>query len=299
MAVVGIAREKMGSPGPLTQRRDGFSITRTFIVRVNSHADGPITVDQAVGLPQIGNYYQSASESHPFLFCTRRSIRRSGDKSLAWTVECEYESPSPSERDRQQQDPNNPTFDLPVIRVGSSSELRDVVKTVGDNPKPIVNSAGDPFKPHPKKEVFFPTLMIQRNEPITTPLGRTQLAYIGKINEDEFWGLEPGQWRCVRIDGNIASRTIASGAQFPYVAVSYEFQSRDTWDLEMLDEGWNHIDSGNKLAFKTKSGTAYADFLDGSTGAKSSTPHYLTFEIYEKAPFAALQLPQSFLAAIP
>jgi hypothetical protein len=224
MAVVGVATERAGSPGPLTQRKDGFSISRTFTVETSSRADGPIAVDQAVGLPQIGNFYQTGTESHAYLFCTRRSIRRLSDKSRFWVVECEYESPSMSERERQA--PNeggNPVFDLPIIRVGSHSEMRDVVKDRDGNP--IVNSADDPFKPHPQREVFFPTLTIQRNEPISTPLGQTQLAYLGKTNSDTFWGLGEDQWRCVRLEGEIASRSLSSGIQQAYVAVSYEFHA--------------------------------------------------------------------------
>lgn len=297
MAVVGIAKERAGSPGPLMERKDGMSITRVFTVETDSRATGGIEVGQAVGLPQKGNIYLAPNESHPYLFCTRRNIRRLNDRSRFWTVECEYESPELGNKDQQQPNPGAPEFDLPIIRVGSHSELRDIVKDRDGNP--IVNSAGTPFKPHPKKEVFFPTLTIQRNEPITTPLGQTQLAFLGKTNSDTFWGLGEDQWRCVRLDGEIASRTTADGIQHPYVAVVYEFQAKDDWALEMLDEGPNHIVGGKPVAFKTADGTPYVDFLDGSTGAQSATPHYLTFDYYDQAEFAALNLPQSFLAAVP
>jgi hypothetical protein len=300
MAVVGIAEERMGSPGPLRQSRDGFSIERVFQVRVNSHADDAPVVNLAVGLPQLGNIYQTQTTTHPYLFCVEREIERLSPKSLTWLVRCRYETPKPSENNNQNENYENPEFELPVIRVSSTTELRDVVKTVETpTPKPIVNKANDPFRPHPKKEVFFPTLMIQRNEAITTPLGQTQLAYLGKLNSDTFWGLTAGKWRCVRIDGEITSRVLPNGVQIPYVIATYEFHARDTWALEILNAGWNYLDgSGNKRAFMTKDGREYEGFLDAD-GEETATPEFLEFDIYEEVAFAGLHLPQSFLDAVP
>ena len=299
MAVIGTAYEKAGSPSQLRETRDGFSITRTFIVRTNSRADGPIIVDAAVGLPQRGNVYASVNESHPYLYCMERSIRRVSEKSKNWLVECEYRTPQPGDQNGQQGNDQSPEFELPIIRVGSSSELRDVVKTTDGNDDPIVNGAGEPFRPHPKKEVFFPTLQITRNEPITTPLGQTQLAYVGKVNEDTFWGLSEAQWRCVEISGEIAAKVLSNGVQIPYVSVNYVFHAKDTWDLEILNTGWNYKNgSGQLVAFKTADGREYEGNLDASGADAGTTVSYLTFEIYERVAFAGLNLPQSFLAAV-
>lgn len=299
MAVVGIAYERAGSPGELRETRDGFSITRTFIVKTDNRADGPIIVDTAVGLPQRGNVYASVNESHPYLFCTGRTMRRMGDKSKNWLVSCEYETPRPNDPNSQQPNNESPEFELPIIRGGSSSELRDVVKTTDGNDDPIVNGAGEPFRPHPKKEVYFPTLQITRNEPITSPVGQTQLAYVGKVNEDTFWGLGEAQWRCVDMSWEIASKTLTGGLQVPYLSVNYVFHAKDTWDLEILNTGWNYKNgSGDLVAFKTKDGREYEGNLTSTGTDGGATVDFLTFEIYERVAFAGLNLPQSPLAAV-
>lgn len=303
MAVVGIAYEKAGSPGPLRETDNGFSITRTFIVRTNSRADGPIIVDAAVGLPQRGNVYASLNESHPYLFCTNRTIKRLNDKSKNWIAECEYETPKPGEKQGQQQDDQRPEFELPVIRGANSSELRDVEKTIEDDPmvdpKPIVNGVGEPFTPHPKKPVYFPTLEITRNEPITTPIGQTQIAYVGTINSDTFWGLGEAQWFCADISWDVQSKVLTSGLLIPYFSVHYVFHAKDTWDLEVLNTGYNYKNaSGVLVPFTTAPGTPREGNLTSTGENAGDTASWITFKIYKRMPFAGLNLPQSPLAAV-
>ena len=298
MAVVA-CYEKAGSPGPLRESASGFSITREFIVRTNSRADDAIVVDGAVGLPQRGNIYQTSVSTHPYLFCMERSFRRINDKSKNWVVECEYRTPDPNNKEEQQQQVQAPEFELPIIRTGSSSELRDVVKTVDATPKAIVNALGQPFRPHPKKEVPFPTLFIQRNEPVTAPIGRTQLAYIGKLNSDTFWGLAAGQWKCVSIQAELASRVLLPGVQRAYLVVSYEFHAKDSWALEILHTGTKYLSGGVKIPFGKDTGVETEGMLTPTGGDAGTTPYFLTFDVYEQVPFAALNLPQSMIAAVP
>lgn len=290
MAVIGTAYEKGGSPGPLVETRDTLTISRMFIVKTDSRADGPIIVMGAAGLPQIGNSYSSVNESHPYLFCVRRSPARISDKSRNWVVTCEYETPT-----QNNQRPDQPEFELPVIRTGSYPVTKQLEQDIDGNL--IDNSAGDPFKPAPTDTLHYLSLHITRNEPISSPILTTQATYQGKLNSDTFWGQPAGKWLCNQISSSLDSRTVAGGDRYSFLRVSYEFQYAPSWKFEPLDKGYYYINgAGKRVGNRTADGQPYEGLLNA--GAATITPVYLDFNIKQSVAFSGLQLPQSYLDAV-
>ena len=291
MAVIGTAFEKAGSPGPLVETRDTLTISRMFIVKTSSRADGPITVMGAAGLPLIGNQYSTGTESHPYLFCVRRRPERISEKSKNWVVTCEYETPT-----QNNQRPDQPEFELPVIRTDSYPTTVQLEQDI--NGDPITNSAGDAFKPAPTDTLHYPALFISRNEPISSPILTTQAAYQGKINSDVFWGQPAGRWLCNRIRSALDQRPNADGSGFyAFLRVDYEFQYADSWKFEPLDKGYYYINgSGQRVANRTADGQPYEGLLNA--GAATITPVYLEIDVKQSVAFSGLQLPQSYLDAV-
>lgn len=291
MAVVGTAVEKAGSPGQMTETRDGLSMTREFLVNTDDLRDGPITVLNAPGLPLVGNSYAAATESHPYLFCVRRRPDRVNPKSSQWVVACEYETPT-----TQLQRPDTPEFELPSIRTDSyptHEELEEDLDGVR-----IANGAGDPFRPAYRRTVHWPTLFISRNEPVNSPILATQKAYQGRISSDVFWGDPAGKWLCARIRSNLVTRLLSNGTKYPYLRVDYEFHYADTWQYEPLNKGYYYLNgAGKRLAFKTADGREYEGLL-AENGQTTIVPHYMEFRVTPSAAFAGLQLPQSYLDAV-
>lgn len=295
MGVVGIAKEEAAPDARVN--REGVSATRTFLVRVSSRFDGPMLVQNAIGVPPFGHHYAFGGESFTLSVLTRKQSKLRNKKALIWEVTCEYETPNPQNQQNQQQNPSgNPLFDLPTVNTGSWSEYRDAVKDKDGNP--LVNTANDLFSPHPKIEHKWPTLTIVRKEAITTPIITIQRTYSGKVNTQAFWEGTARQWKCVDITSALGSRNV-EGIIYPYLEVTYQFQGRDAWELEQLDAGWNYLDlSGNKRGFMTREGTPYEGFLDGANGHPSATPQFITFKLEEEVDFNTLNLPRSYLEAV-
>ena len=307
MAVVGTAREARDSP---TRAIDGAnpSVTRRFIVQVNSVLDGPQIVLGASGLPQAGFVYDFGNDLNNYLFCQERTPNRIGRSSRFWEVLCEYR-PHNLNKDNQQRknNPNgDPLFDLPQITDETVKEQVDVIKDIdGDL---ITNSFGDPYLPHPQKDRSYRRLTIIRNEPLSSPIVDTREDYIDLLNSKEFWRKAKWFWKMQDIAISSATRTVNTEngpIYYSYLSVRYVIEGRKPigsaesgWDLELVNYGAHYLTpGGKKLRFRTDDGTPYEWFLD-EDGLATDTPSYRNFEIYDEVDFDTLQLPQSFFDAV-
>ncbi|MBN9521059.1 hypothetical protein J0H58_21500 [bacterium] len=124
------------------------------------------------------------------------------------------------------------TREVPLVRDLGDPDATDPAETI---PRPILNSAGQPFDPVPTNEDGWTTLTIERNE-ATVNSGR--LAHFRfAVNKDVFLGKPPGRW----ILRPITARKVYKGA-FGYYRFRYEFwlagENDPDWDdLELLDQG--------------------------------------------------------------
>lgn len=310
MAAIGFARESRDSPTSVSDG-DPPSITRRFIVEVQSAADGTQTVLGAPGLPQRGFVLDGpGTDFNAYMFCQERSASRVGRSNRFWHVDCIYR---PYNRnDKNQQRKNNPTgdplFDLPRIRLETVKRQVDVVKDIdGDL---IANPFGSPYLPHPQKDQSYKRLTIVRHEPIASPIVYTMKDYLDYLNDGEFWGEAKWFWKMQDIGIESATRTVQledGPVYYAYLVVTYVLEGKKPigdaesgWDLELLNYGPEYLTAasgGKKVRFRLEDGTPYEWFLD-TDGTRTDTPTYTNFEIYDEADFDALQLPQSFFDAV-
>lgn len=307
MAVVGVAQEAIGSPFGLRFSQSGLSLKRRHLVWTDTRQDGPLTAAGAIGLPQVGQVYQTANEFHPLLFCRDVSLDRKNSKGRVWVWESDYRTPDPNRREEEKPNYDNPEFELPEISDGSIAEMVDIKKDAEDEDRLFRNSAGYPFLPQPKVEAFWPTLTITRNETIYQNFMAKKLFYQGRVASDSFWGFAPLTARCLRVESTLQTRVVPNTegrVKQAFLRATYEFMFKESWKHEELDQGY-YYRTGTSPNYKyhpirTEDGSEPLLWNLNGSGGKGTPedPVFLLFDIHKRAPFAALNLPQSYLAAV-
>src|SRR5579884_2127166 len=156
----------------------------------------------------------------------------------------------------------------------------------------VVNSAGEAFDPPAEKDDSRPVLVVTRNEAGFDP----GIAYLYRdaVNSDAFFGAPPGTAKIQAIE---ATRHYENN--FFYWQVTYTIHFRpDGWNLNLLDQGFNYLDTDGKtkLLIRDKNGAAVSKAvpLNGVgaslTNAFSSLtrplePTDTTFSVPSSAPF--------------
>jgi hypothetical protein len=325
MAVVGIAHEAPNSPSGKISR-DQRTFTRTFIVEVNSAFDGPAVVYGAIGLPRVWQLYVTPNESDLYARCRTVTPKRVANNSYLWTVECEYETPDEKQVIKEQQgSADNPLLDLPQISLTHESyqaPCRYAIRTTDGKVVNVRTSADEELSPLPKRDESRTVLTITRNEDISTPIAATSQTYLDVINSDVFWGAGAHTAKIKAISASREVKNTTALVPIIYLKCTYviEFRRDPTggtgpavfntgWDISILDSGYKYKDAatGKILNFLTDNGQPTRGLLDG-TGHKQTAldpgdpngiqlkPVYsAALQIYVEMPFAALNLPQSFI----
>lgn len=329
MSIVGLAQERPDSP-QASFELGKFHITRKFLVHCSSVLDGPATVALAPGLPLLFAPYQFGSEFLPFLRCRAVDPERLAPGATDWEVTCHYETPDWKDASQgdgghesggkgdgksgdgggtgQEHDGQftNPLLMIPEVETHFENH-KEVIYGVY-NPatqvfQPAAASTGEIFVPAPERDRSHLIMTITRNEDIATPHPALAVTYQDKVNQDSFWGASPGQVKCQSITVQRLVKNYPDGSFLPYLKATYVFHFRDTWDLQLLDQGtwyWYQQSMSSpkkKKKFQTDDNQNTQGLLDGNGGALATggTPVFLTLQLYDRVPFAALNLPQSFL----
>jgi hypothetical protein len=153
------------------------------------------------------------------------------------------------------------------------------------------------FDPPPTKDASRISLSITRNEAIATAHPSIDIKYSDAINSDVFWGSPPGTWKCMGISSRRETKQTSNGSLFPYIRVSYKFQARQTWMMQLLDAGTFYINAnGQKITCRTQDSQQCTLPLNGKGGllTAGAAPVFLQLQPYNSLPFGALNLPQSF-----
>lgn len=301
MGILGIARELPDSPEGSIQTGDKTkaSFTRKFLVETDSHSTGPLEVLAAVGVPRPYQLYVFGAEAHLLSRVVDRSAKRLAPNSLFWEVQAKYETAE----NEEEEEPENPLLEPAEIGLTFEND-QEVVhfryegeSLAGGPTEGIRNSAGEMFNPLPVKDVARPVLTITRNEDIAAPVAATAVAYVNAVSNDAFWGAGAGTARMIAIDVKREFKEIDDeGTKIAYLKVTYKIMfKQEGWDLHLLDHGNYYIEDGKKFFFKSEDGHPYLGLLN-KAGGKSEAPFFLDpIPIYPKLPFAALNLPNSFL----
>lgn len=286
MSVVGSALEMPNSP-EASISMGKRSYTRRFRVITNDRNDGPLIVLSAAGIPPLYTQYATPNESDPIALVRSYDPQRIGPAQLVWTVAVKYETPELKGGDKSGSgtdtpgEQNNPQLELPTVKT-SESEYEELVTQVYDpttnNAAPPASSAGEVFDPPSKRQNFYESLEISRNEDLSAPHPALGNLYRNSVNSDTFWGLAPGTWRCVQISAERQVRQLQNGTFVAFLKVTYKFTARPNgWDDQLLDygnyyfrpvlDGAGDVTNWVNTQFKTADGHTRTGLLDGNGGA--------------------------------
>jgi hypothetical protein len=184
------------------------------------------------------------------------------------------------------------------VQFGLDFATRDEAVDIDQAGNAIVNSAWDAFDPPVTRETNQPILTFTRLEPAAAN-GQPNYALINAFKDrvnSVAWNGFPA--RSVKFNappierlwhGEVAIRYPASRGW--YFRVQYRFSIRpDLWDAVLLNQGYR-FKSGSARKVATVDGLPVSEpVLLDATGAITTTPNFLTFQVYQTADFNQLGL---------
>lgn len=314
MAVVGMAQEMPDSPqGSFDLNK--HTVTRKFLVVTDNVNDGPLTVTSvSIGIPAIYSAYVFHGEFH--LYCLLRKIdaERIEKGSLQWVVTCYYETGEPLTPEgnyssgNRQENPGgnqNPLLEFPSISTRTERydlPIYGVFDKITGEFKPCQASNGEVYtNPVPHRDASRVTMTISRNESLDSPVIATSVIYTDSVNADVFWDANPGCAKIMSINATKQTKQLPDGSIFAFLRVEYVIQFRPTWDLFILDSGTFYYEAftNKKLRFITDDGHPLSEGpLNGMSNKlpDGDAPVFNQFRVYQRLPFATLNLPQTWTA---
>lgn len=274
--------------------------TRTFDVVTSGPYVGSKAVRAAAGIPQLGTAYTNGlAPSDPdyevdagafVAEITAECLGGEEGAGVAWKVTCSYQPWDPSTFGVNPID-----WPLRVTFGGERTErVVDFDVTTGD---PIRNSAGDRFGDPVTVDDHFTTLLITRNELVSTFDIELASEMSDTINNAEWNGIPAGHAKMGII--STSEEQYDSNAQVWYYKVTYPVSvSRTFWRKTLLDQGYNELDDPNAPEPKARpimnDGQPISDpvALDGN-GQRlpvNGTPVALEFDVFDEADWSVLNI---------
>lgn len=255
------------------------TMTRTWKVKTSDKYDDQTVVVNHFA-SALGIVFLTPHPSNGFFTARKFDVKQESASPIAWRVNVVY-STEPLTEDEDE--PENP-LDRPV-KVSWSSELAQEFTTKDKDGKPFINSAGDPFEPKERDDVRW-IIKLTKNFDALPPWVAN---YVNKVNSSTLnvQGLSLAERTCKVQALDIGEIQVQN--DIPYQEVSVELAYRpNTWDLDILDEGFNYIDgSTRKKAQVNGEDASEPILLDGDGGILSSPDAdnavFLTFKMYEEA----------------
>jgi hypothetical protein len=208
-------------------------------------------------------------------------------------VTVDYSTPEENEVEPEPEDPlSEPTRYRWSFNPATEPLFRDRSGT----PKPIVNSAGEPFETF--LEVDSSELMVEIVENVSSYSPVDAIGFIDKVNSNGFTidGVSIGAGEA-KMSGHGAEKNWDAGGT-PYYTVNYVIKFKANWkEVELEDRGYNEKDEDNAGKLKeivkgkppTKPDRPWP--LDGDGAAKANSddaPELLTFQVYQETSFPNL-----------
>lgn len=243
MAIVEVEEDfsgRTGSQNSTYERR----YTRYFDVTTSDPIVGPLAILLHDDIPKIGDYYENGADD-PYddlyeydlgAFVNERTVDAiSGPEGagIYWRVTVQYGPNQPFDSD--------PT--LHKIRVQFGGERTERVVDFDRNGIPIRNSAGDRFGDPVTVDSHITTLLITRNERVSTFNPALAHMFGDTINQYTWNGFAPGYCKMGII--STGEEQFDSNSQTWYYKVTYPVQiGRKPWLKELLDQGFNELAGG-------------------------------------------------------
>lgn len=285
--------EEFGQRGSSLNEMYQRTYTRVFNVVTSDPLVGPIAVRGASGIPGIGTHYQNGVPTlHPLHEFDNGSFvqavnaeEASGGAGIEWKVTVNYGPWSPAVFG------SDPT--LWPLRVTFGGERTEKVVEFDNTGAPIRNSAKDRFGDPVTIDDHITTLLITRNELVSTFDINLASAFSDSINEAEWNGI-PERWAKMGIITTSEEKYDSNGFVW-YYTVTYPVQvGRKPWRKDLLDQGYNQIVGGKSVSIKGPDGQPLSDprALNGSGVALgvSGSPVTLPFYVFDETDWDVLGL---------
>ncbi len=210
--------------------------TETFQIITDNPRQGPrsiITQASLIGPDPIpfrfAPYYDDFSA-----YC--RSVHvTDGTDGAEWWATVIWDNQLDTTRDFE-----DPTARPPIVRLRFAQFQKATEKDPAGNL--ITTSAGQPIIPAIEIDQSRPIITVERNE-ATFP-ANTAIAYQDAINNDTFYGADPGTAKMQNID--VGEEQLENDVRFRKVTYEIHFD-RDGWESPILNRGTWFFDSSNNL----------------------------------------------------
>lgn len=277
---------------------DGMAYTRQYTIRSTTDLDESTALAVA-GLPVVGEKHPTNNKA----FVESVSVEEA-DGPKIWRADVNYAVPKGAGPHDEDDETTDPCDQRPVVSFGSASYTKvvdrayDTGDTQGNPTLPIENSAGDPFDPPLQENFSRPLLNVKYNLRRFSPTLKHELE-----NTINLTALVVAGFSVPALKGRIISIGCdpaydAEDELYWQMSVQVEVNP-DGYTRKVLDQGFYFLDDGDKTEITAldKDGAEVPvtepQKLDGS-GAKSTTPVFLSFKTLWAADWSPLNLPRSY-----
>ena len=260
-------------------------------MRLDDPTDKPYTArtadDGSVAIPDYGDGYPGDAAAK----ARNITARLETEDRLTYVVSVTYETPGA--QGPGQEPETDPLADDPKITWGFDSE--EEVAAKDKDGEAIKNSAKDSFDPPIVKRAYYPICTITRNEATFDPADADD--FVNSVNNAGITiaGLTAAARKALMLDIACGEKSERNGTTFYPITFLIRFD-RNTWDRDILDQGYNYIDAGEKKRITIQGQPCDTpQRLDGSGGirAHAAADVFLTFRETDELDWSALNLPET------
>lgn len=282
MAVVGV--KKIDQLCTSSRTKEDKTATDVYLVLF----DGPgtaIQAENASGIPALFSGHPEDS-SRKVKTVTPKCVSEDSQRN-AWQVQVDYSSKVDEEEDQE-----NPLDEPDKISWDFSESTQPYFLDESDPPKPVVNTAKEPFEALLERESGSITVTVERNVASYSPTQAVE--YRQCINQGGFTldGASIGDGQAKLSGINASPYQVQNGVR--YRTLRYTLKLRESWDDKVESRGFNELVDGKlrKIVRASPRGDTlpvdkpYPLAENGkSKPAPTDEPHQLTFKPYKKKSF--------------
>jgi hypothetical protein len=232
-----------------SRSKDGYTTyTQKWQVLTDSRTDGPMTVLDYTGIPQVGDSYSipsgEAAEFAAFIG-SEADLASEEDTLKKWWVSVKFsDDPGEASKKDPEQPPGNPEDDPPVLETYAVKGKQAVMYDIDGNL--IASSANEPYDPVIERDDTSYMLRISLNQGSVDPA--FYATYRDAVNSDSFFGCAP---ETVKVETPGAIQVLFKGGQ-KYYRVTWEFAlksgdveafgAKDDWRTWLIDYGMRRME---------------------------------------------------------
>lgn len=266
--------------------------TEVWVVQTAHKQVSRFAIFALAELPQVGDDYSTDEGVVLGLRVQRRRLHPVDDSDTLWELEVQY-STKTKDQDEQDEEPldRQPeiAIDFETYQTVAEGALVDFLNDE-DAPvaeelffgRALTNSAGEPFDPQPEMDQVRPVLTVTYNESfLNIPL---LMHYANTVNSTVWLGCQPRTWK---MGGPRISREIENGIKYWQISLTFTY-NKQTWDLQILNQGTYFIDGGgDKQPFTDSPGNRIVGLLDddGFELAEGADPTFERYRVYKETDF--------------